>query len=679
VIFSTLRTLSNVAPVRLCATVAICTVAVAMTFLAIQGRLINAPGPEAKIKDTVERLRNEHPGAAKFFGELEDQRDKLAAAAQIQHAQEKKRSSLDWLAAEYSSGRLATRQRLLKMTLDKRNALLSDEDRIGFVAGYETFSNGLAEASPALATDYVSALEHLQGTADWGAVKDDPTSLVVWKELARERPDLWTFYVQNREWMRQPLADMDAAGSDDSRQLMIRVVQAAKDYHPLVQEAVTAHQLEVFGLLLFEEHGPILKGLRDRQVPLNEALELVYAYQDELPGRKASLHEKEAKVTELSTFRTRKPAVWQLASKGAPDVLWLDRMVPDLSDALCRKYGEQDIAVLLRTSYADDVRVAAQALVKFGDVAFYYLSSHAAQPGSRLRNLMRRAEVGVRAIPYYAKFGDKGIDQLEDDVRWLNEWFDAEGNEIKPQGEWLKAVPFVGAPLNVAIKLGQGRPITGEEIGWAALDVADCVLLVASFGTSSAATAARKGAEATGKAMLKSAGRRAEAKIICEAAEHAATKAVIATTRGPVLRGLLRIAGRVAESAEQLVSKARTTLRFGADKVGQGLDAWHSVPPTIRRSVYRGLLAVSLAVVVKERTLPILLDPEYAKKIGQFVGQVVADAGKSAAIAIATALNEMLRNLAGNIPWQWIIVPTVWAVCLRALWRLFSIRQPRRV
>ncbi len=664
---------------RLCATVAICAVAVAMTFLAIQGRLFNARSPEAKIKDTVERLRNERPGAAKFFGELEDLRDKRAAAAQIQHAQEKGRSSLDWLAAEYSSGRLATRQRLLKMTLDKRNALLSDEDRIGFVAGYESLSSGLAVASPTLATDYISALEHLQGSADWGAVKDDPTSLVVWKELAQERPDLWTFYVQNREWMRQPLADMDAVGTDDPRQLMIRVVQAAKDYHPLVQEAVNDHQLEVFGLLLFEEHGPILKGLRDRQVPLNEALELVYAYQDELPGRKASLQERETKMTELATLRTRKPAVWHLASKGAPDVLWLDRMVPDLSEALCQKYGEEDIAVFLRTSYEQDVRVAAQALIKFKDIARYYLSSHAGQPGSRLRSLMRRPEVGVRVIPYYAKFGDKGIDQLDDDVRWLNEWFDAEGNEIKPHGEWLKAIPFVGAPINVVNKLRQGRPISGEELGWAALDVADCVLLVASFGASSVETAARKGAEATGKAVAKSTGRRAEAEFIRERARSAATRAITATSRGPVLRGLLRIAGRAAEGTSHVLAKARTALRWGASKVEQGRDAWRSVPPAIRRGVYRGLLAVSLAIVVKERTLPILLDPDNAKQLGQFVGQVIAEAGKSAAIAIATALNEILRNWAGNFPWQWVIVASVWAVCLRLLWTLLSIRQPRRV
>ena len=77
------------------------------------------------------------------------------------------------------------------------------------------------------------------------------------------------------------------------------MLQAAKDYHPLVEEAVKSLKFQAFGLLLFEEYGPLLKSLRDHEVPLDQSPEEVFANQPDLPGRNSSVREREDKAVEL--------------------------------------------------------------------------------------------------------------------------------------------------------------------------------------------------------------------------------------------------------------------------------------------------------------------------------------------------------------------------------------------
>lgn len=631
--------------------------------------------PETIISDTKKLMRKQNPQAAEFFDSLDEERDKLAVASQIRYAQGKgPRSSLDWLAAQYESGRLDTRKRLLKMTLDRRNELLNDDERSGFLVGYESLTGGLALMPDKAENEYLDLLEQLQGTADWNVVKDDPSSLVIRSFLAEKHPDLWSFYCSNREWLRVPLADIEASGDATAKMVLIRVIQAAKDYHPLVEESVRSLRFQVFGLLLFEEYGPLLKGLRDNQIPLDQALEAVFANQDDLPRSSASKQEVEDKVIELTTLRIRKPKLWTLVCEGSPDILWLDKVAPAHSEEVCLKYGHLDVAVMLRTFYQDDIRLAVNSLLRYGDVALYYLSEHAERPNSQLRNLIRKPDIGIRVIPYMAKFGDKGLAQLNNDVRWLNEWFDAEGNEIRPPGEWLKAVPFVGAPANVIDKLSHGRPLEAAEFGWAALDVADCALLIVSLGTSSAATAVRKSAEVAGTQIVKRTGRSAVRSAVLEAARSSAA-AGTRFTRGPVLRGLIN----AAAAAVHVADKGRAAVRFAVTGVDKGLRAWKSVNPTLRRWAYRGLLGLSLVIVVRERTLPMLSDTDFGRLVGEYIGRTSVEIATNIATGVVSALRELLDVAVGRFPWEYIILGLIWLLFGVMICRVAITRHALRV
>lgn len=113
-----------------------------------------------------------------------------------------------------------------------------------------------------------------------------------------------------------------------------------------------------------------------------------------------------------------------------------------------------------------------------------------------------------RSVAYMAKRVDsdeKKDEALErlcstDGASWLNKELNTDG---APKGEsWIQYLPG-GALANVVMNWAKGYPNEWSEVGWAMVDVAEGVALVATLGTSGAASATIRAGSAAAKACTK--------------------------------------------------------------------------------------------------------------------------------------------------------------------------------
>src|SRR5208337_5198661 len=142
-----------------------------------------------------------------------------------------------------------------------------------------------------------------------------------------------------------------------------------------------------------------------------------------------------------------------------------------------------DIASLLYAGYENEVVFAAEAVSKFGDLAIYILNHY--EGSKRFHEALKDNGVGPRLIPYVAKFGDQGIERLQENKGWLDKYFQLDGTP--KEEEWWTQLPG-GAAINLARNWAKGYPNEWSELGWAGLDVADAALAVASLGGSEVVT-----------------------------------------------------------------------------------------------------------------------------------------------------------------------------------------------
>ncbi|MGI9239906.1 MAG: hypothetical protein ACR2RV_03845, partial [Verrucomicrobiales bacterium] len=307
-----------------------------------------------------------------------------------------------------------------------------------------------------------------------------------------------------------------------------------------------------------------------------------------------------------------------------------------------KQFAGADIAAFLYTNYEDEIPAAASALEKFGDLGLYILNRYQADP--RVHQLLTNPEVGPRAIPFLARFGDQGFEKLDANIAWLDRYFDASGNPKKGHG-WVEGIPIVGAPANVVQHWAQGNPVSWGELGWAGLDVVDGALLVASFGASTPVTVAKQTAKATGRQAIKQSTR--------SAAKSASAKAAArSSARNTARKSFLKsFAGRSGRWAAPIVGGTELVFRLGRttfSRIGVGArqaatrlsSTWAASPLRLRKWTYRGLLGVGLYFTITERTIPKL--PEIAAGIGEQVGKIATSITEAVPAALAATLREWL-------------------------------------
>lgn len=685
--------------------------------------------PETELAEAIAVLRDRDPKAADALQSLTDARRRQAIEAMLRAekrmpegdsirvaerlakdvGQGSRSTSVD--AARYELALLASDPRLVR-TRTERNSFIAGNatvvDAIGAVRAIG--AEGSAVADVAIA-DYLSDVEKVAAApAAYRAVADDPIGIMLFDEERDAK--LRQFYLtananhDHPDWLKAVIAEtVQASGrgdspfrltslaggadedEDETANLSVGdVVRIAYDNHPLFQQIVSDDlQLSEDDrrptpvvVALFREHGELIRLATGPKgnVPRSEILDVLFANDDFLERWRIDKGETDTATLELvahfADLQKSKPGVWREA-RYSPLALQLEEAAPRHANEVLEEYGPDDIATLLLSGYEESAAKATEAVARFGDIAIVVLQMYADEAAGNeglFHRALRNPDVGVRIVPFVASKGDDGLTKLESDIKWLDKYFHPDG---RPRNEvaWYEAVPIVGAPAKVAANLVQGHPSTWEELGWAAVDVADGALLVATFGASAAKApvqqAAKQAAKQAGKQAAKAAAIQSGRRLATNTTRLAARQARKQLGRS-LLRGAaaLRLVGKAAVITGKAVSaawkafmyvlsatyKARATVIRTAGDIRK---AWGRVPQSVWRAVYGGLLASSMYVRVRDRTLPNA--HLVGEELGRFAGKTVAAIGKTGATMFAAAIDEVFGH-----PPQWLVGWIAYAV-----------------
>jgi hypothetical protein len=541
----------------------------------------------------------------------------------------------------HPSGEVPSLVRLCSLGADP-NGFSSAEKQKDFLDAHLTFLEILERAGASILSDsYVDKLAAAkQDPALWPYVVDDALAVLVFDKVTD--PDLRAYYVKERanEWIIDSLMETLAAiampgeevedsplGQEANADADLEAVIAtqihdflrmARSYEPTFAQAMqNPNSSPPLVFQLFEQFGDIIHAcVKQRSLPLDETLEIVFANQDYFPNRKsAEKKTPEDIAARMALIRNGKPNVWQ-AAKREVFVLRLEKDVPDKAERILQKFQGGDIATFLYTGYEDEIVYAADAVDKFGDLALIILNRYHDTTG--FKELLRK---DARIIPYMAQFGNAGLERLGENRGWMDKYFDKDGLPKEP--EWWTKVPIVGAPADVMRNWATGTPSEWSDLGWAALDVTDGVILVMTFGGSAVLTGTARQAVQTGaKQTARRAGQAAATTSLKGSRNLALKETLLGRARTVVAR-----AG--AEAVEQAVKYrlVRYTVQGGlavygfARTVGQvvvlplrsvmaaskGVVAtWKSLSPLTKRIVYRSMLACGLYATLSYRTMPML-------------------------------------------------------------------------
>jgi hypothetical protein len=361
----------------------------------------------------------------------------------------------------------------------------------------------------------------------------------------------------------------------------------------------------------------------NKKIPLDETLEVVFANRDLVNAKQNQGVSVNDAAQWLADIRANKPEVWKYA-RTTPLALRLNDQAPDVAEHVLQRFGADDVAAFLFVEYDADVPAAAHSLDRFGDLAFVVLNRF--HDDARFRRLFAEPTVGLRLIPYAARYESAGLDQAIGNQGWIDKYVDSQGNPVEK--EWWTMIPG-GGLADVARNWATGKPNEWSELGWGALDVADAALLVASLGTSAVATEA--GEQAVKRVVITEA--REGATRFAQGARSAAHEALAAGRTPSLLR-------RAAGMTHAAVSAAgRTAARVGervASSVRGAASAWGKLPPTLRKYTARALLGVGLFITLRERTIPMA-----AEKVGAAVEAVVKDPVRSLGQGLVDALGTL--------------------------------------
>lgn len=630
-------------------------------------RLLEDSSASSQAERNLQELKKADPQAAAILARIDDERQQraLQAATYSTSADGRRRSVLADMAAEVAATNgLPYRAQIAALALDQVD-LRDEETRSAFLVSHATACESLAIAADWNAVnDYVDRLEQASEDSNvWSMVRDDPLGLVLWDQLKNDpQHDLLSFYHRNRDWLADPLAALDLSGVDGGWTVQTALEKLAKNEKAL-RKAVEEGELGVYALATTLTHGTLIGQCFDRyQLDPSEVISVIMFNQDVLDEREGDAVWIGEKAAWLAQISQRHSTVWFAAAR-TPFALRLHRDASHVSDSLLEKYGADDVAGTIYRHFEDSARVAAaaSAIDRFGDLAIYVFSRYEDKVFmDRLGDYLIDEKINIRVIPFVIRFGDEAFSRIQDDPDWVDRYFNSDGTPRVDPHEWIQHVPG-GAALHVASTWAKGYPCEWSELGWAAVDVADAALAVASFGASKAVT---EPAKAVGKGAAKAAGRSAKG---ARAAAKLEWRKALAAPVSPS-----RQASRVAEMAKTVASGTAILAKpiWGAVKLStaplkiahqggqRALNAWKAISPAKKVWIYRGLLGVGLYVTVTNRTLPNV--DKISAGIGQNIGQAAAGAITMAGDAIAAALATFADQLTGGN--LWVKQSIYWAV-----------------
>jgi hypothetical protein len=669
-------------------------------------RFQSADDASKTVTKITETLRRRDPAAAAELEQIRHQHNINALAATLQERQH--RDGVDGLVRLAQEGR-RTRESQMRTAFDlslaemalKPELIINADQRQSFLNAHANhlqhlhwIQNNIENQDVRRLLDrntdkYLTLLEKAsQNPDEWRRVRDNP--MMVQLMLSGVEPEGLEFYDQEKEWLddvlyslltsvepeqaeeqtidlsviesESPSKPLSKTVDTENDQWTRHILQTIRKNHPYFRNAMKEYfhdtQTEiddglVFVFDLFERHGRAIQICVDKgAVPLEELLGVMFANPDYCDKY---LHSPEHLAARLLTIRREMPHVWEHADRQL--VFQLTDDVPEIANELCRKFGTDDIAVFLYLKYGNAVPQAAAAVNQFGDLAIYILNRYS--ESELFRKYLKDFSLGVRIVPYTAMFEDKGLERLVTNQAWLDKFFDSDGNP--KQDQWYETLPGGGA-VKVAGNWAKGYPSEWNEIGWAALDVADAALLVASLGTSAPASAMKTAGTAGIKVGTKAVARDTVTTVI-KSGTRATTKGArnLAKTQKTTLfrQGIRTLARQpfrlVPQGGRLLVQTAKIVAITPAKKLSGSIyrsarsvyAARHGVNPAARKIIYRSLLATGITITLWNRTIPALklTLPQMGEKIGAFI----ADSAKVGAETTAAVLNGFLEQLL-NMP-----------------------------
>lgn len=464
----------------------------------------------------------------------------------------------------------------------------------------------------------------------WAVVRDNPIALS--SDLIMTSESHRAFYAAEQNWLDDIMTalvqtvDVPQPTSQPSEAIALRfdetiappaisldaVLEIAYENRACLKDAIpdplTSPSQTAVVFLMFLEHRELLPTLCREGVPAMEAVEVLLLNSDTLglnaPPESAAPNDPiTATAAKLVRIHREKKLIWEQARR-EPLLLQFDELVPAFSMRLLEKFPEHGIPALIVTQYAEAPVAAAIAIDRYGELAIAVLVHYADSP--RFVELLGRGDRGYQTVMVAAMESDVGLEKLSSDPRYLSKLIDDQGQPRK--ADWWQAVPVVGSIANVARNYATDRPSDWSEIGWAAWDVADAMLIVGSLGTSKLLTeAGKQGIKVTARgagrqAALRAGGRSTLSSSAAPARSLTALQRLGqltsrasgtagATTRAAATSATLRIAGRVVALTAQPVL-AVTHRAYLASRVM--FTAASRVPPLVRLWVSRGLLGISL-------------------------------------------------------------------------------------
>ena len=416
--------------------------------------------PEGKsqqvIKEMTQRLKEQDPEAAEELARLQSQYDPNAMAAVLQ--QRYKTSGSNGLKdlAEHRLGNASLYDlKLAELAINPK--LVDTSTRDSFLTAHsipfeqgETFArtlknNVFRNAMAKVGDDYLKTLtEAAKDPELWVKVRENPMMVFLLQNVSDR--DLLDFYDREKSWLDDVLfvvlanfdqqAETDLSLADFTKE----VLTVAKENHPRFRQTLEfalddsvsdtsasgtrANSVDAEGLTtnilatfsLFSSFGKtITRCVEEGGIPLQEFVDVLFANQEYIQSH--ADESPELLSARLMKIKREMPHLWALASEHLL-LLNLAEDVPQLADSLAEKYGTGDIAIFLYSKYADELSPAASAVERYGELGIYILNRY--ERSDVFHRSLADTSLGVRVIPYTAKFGDAGLEKVAENSAWLD-------------------------------------------------------------------------------------------------------------------------------------------------------------------------------------------------------------------------------------------------------------------
>lgn len=578
--------------------------------------------------------------------------------------------------------------RLTDIAVQNINNYESSEQRGEFLLAHYTAlapTQGLLQDDPDITAaskryedEYISLLKNAQNDPEtWRRVRENPVYVLLLMEVKDK--DLLDYYEKEKDWLDavitivtaegySVLAETDGKQDEELESLSLTdILTIVKKNDPYLKNALKSelsklsdvdetesyHNATNLIINLFDEHGMAIAKATEKGIPLEETVSVLLTNKNFF-----SSFDDEKKLADKLIEIKNQPTVWECCTT-ALNILEVTEKLhnPDLAQRLCEKFGDKDIGTFLYTQYPDEIPQAAEALDKFGNRALGILAKYSDSPDEQFRKFLRDNTLGARIVPYVMIYGDSGLAKLNDNKAWLDKYFDEEGNEKEPG--WWGSVPLVGGVTNVAANWVNGYPNTWGELGWAALDVADGVILFATLGASSPVTATKAGTTNMAKKEARDIIRKEVRDAVNRRLKEIGTEKITTslTKKPPLAKSLFtRVAQNTTEGVVRVfktkagkfvIRTVATVGKFGgsflkpfATLPKATFGTWKSLSPQAKRLICRSVIAGSIIAELIYKTIP--ATKRAALKVADYIGRIPGKLAETALEVFKAGVNGFI-------------------------------------